>query len=72
MMTPPGLPKARLGAMQKAFDATMIDAGYRAKIKARKLDIEPKNAATVTRLINDTLAVSPQLLVKIKKAIGMK
>ncbi len=72
MMAPPGVPKARLAAMQKAFDATMNDAGYKTKIKARKLDIGPKNAAAVTRLINDTLAVSPQLLVKIKKAIGVK
>ncbi len=72
MMTPPGLPKARLAAFQNGFDKAMKNAGYKAKIKSKDLDVNPMNHTAVEKIIADTLAVSPQTVVKIKKAMGVK
>ena len=72
MMAPPGVPKDRLTALRAGFDAVMKDAPYRARIKAKQLDVNPKGHVQLTKIILDTLAVSPKMLVKIKKAIGVK
>ena len=72
MMTPPGLPKARLAAWQTGFDKTTDNAGYIAKLKAKDLDVNPVNHVAVEKIIADTLAVSPQTVTKIKKAMGVK
>ena len=72
MMTPPGLPKARLAAFQNGFDKTVKNAGYLAKIKSKDLDVTPMNHTGVEKIIADTLAVSPQTVAKIKKAMGVK
>ena len=72
MMTPPGLPKARLAAFQNGFDKTVKNAGYLAKIKSKDLDVTPLNHTGVEKIIADTLAVSPQTVAKIKKAMGVK
>ena len=72
MMTPPGLPKARLAAFQNGFDKTVNNAGYMAKLKSKDLDVNPMNHTGVEKIIADTLAVSPQTVSKIKKAMGVK
>jgi tripartite-type tricarboxylate transporter receptor subunit TctC len=72
MLTPPGLPKARLAAFQNGFDKTMKNAGYMAKVKSKDLDVNPINHTGVEKIIADTLAVSPQTVGKIKQAMGVK
>ncbi len=72
MMTPPGLPRARLAAWQTAFDKSIGNAGYMAKLKSKDLDVSPMNHTVVEKIIADTLAVSPQTVGKIKKAMGVK
>ena len=72
MMTPPGLPKARLAAFQNGFDKTMKNAGYLTKIKSKDLDVNPMNHTGVEKIIADTLAVSSQTVGQIKKAMGVK
>ena len=72
LMTPPGLPRARLAAFQNGFDKTMKNADYITKIKSKDLDVNPMNHTTVEKIIADTLAVSPQTVKKIKRAMGVK
>ena len=72
MLTPPGLPKARLAAFQNGFDKTMKNAGYMAKVKSKDLDVNPINHTGVEKIIADTLAVSPQTAGKIRQAMGVK
>jgi tripartite-type tricarboxylate transporter receptor subunit TctC len=72
MMTPPGLPKARLAAFQNGFDKTVKNAAYMDKLRSKGLDVSPMNHTEVEKIIADTLAVSSQTVQKIKKAMGVK
>jgi len=71
-ITPPNVPANRVAALRAAFDKTMGNAGYRAKVKARKLDLQPKTGAEVRRLIDKTLSATPETMKKIMAAMGMK
>ncbi len=50
-ITPVGVPKERLEALQKAFDATMKDPAFQAEMKKRKLDLSPTSGPQVKKLI---------------------
>jgi len=71
-ITPPGTPADRVAALRSAFDKTMADPAYRAKVKARNLDVQPKTGAEVRRLIDTTLSATPQTMKRIRAAMGVK
>ena len=71
MMLPPRVPQDRVAALRKAFDATMKDPAYLAGVKKHNFDIDPMTGAEVTRLIKDTLSLSPAMIAKAKVAMGM-
>lgn len=71
-ITPPGVPQARFAALREAFDKTVNDAEYRAKVKARKLDLQPGTGDEVARLIRATLDVTPDQVAQIRAAMGLK
>ena len=66
----PGVPAVRVAALRKAFDALMKDEAFLADAKKRKLEIGPRNAAQVTALVNKITSASPELVGRVKKAIG--
>jgi len=60
---PPGMPKARVAAMRKAFDDMMKDPAYLAEMKKRNLAItSPQTGAEVESYING-IAATPQRVV---------
>lgn len=71
-VTPPSVPASRVAALRKAFDATMADPAYVAKVRARKLDIQAKTGAQVDAIIRKTLSASPALIQRIKSAMKVK
>ena len=71
-LTPPGVPADRVAALRTAFDKTVKDPAYLAAVAGRKLDVKPVSGAEVTKLINDTLAVTPAQLNSIRAAMGLK
>ncbi len=71
-ITPPKVPSNRVAALRAAFDKSMANAGYQAKVKGRKLDLQPKTGAEVRRLIDKTLSATPETMKKIQAAMGMK
>jgi tripartite-type tricarboxylate transporter receptor subunit TctC len=71
-ITPPKVPSNRVAALRGAFDKSVANAGYQAKVKARKLDLRPKTGAEVRRLIDKTLAATPETMKKIQAAMGVK
>ena len=71
-MTPPSVPAARVAALRKAFDATMADQTYAAKVRARKLDLQPSTGAQVETIIRKTMSTSPALIKKVKAAMNAK
>jgi len=66
----PGVPAERVAALRKAFDALMKDPAFLADAEKRKLAIGPRNAAQVHALVNKLASASPDLLTRVKKAIG--
>jgi len=66
----PGVPADRVAALRKAFDALMKDPAFLADAKKRKLEIGPHNATQITALVNKISAASPELITRVKKAIG--
>ena len=71
-ITPPSVPSSRVAALRQAFDATMADPAYAAKVRSRKLDLRPKTGAQVDKIIRKTLSASPALIQKIKSAMKVK
>lgn len=71
-LTPPGVPADRVAALRTAFDKTMKDPAYLAAVAGRKLDVKPVSGDRVTKLVNDTLAVTPAQLKSIRAAMGLK
>ena len=66
----PGVPPERVAALRKAFDALMQDKAFLADIEKRKLSIDPYDAARVHTLVNKIVSASPELVGRVKKAIG--
>jgi tripartite-type tricarboxylate transporter receptor subunit TctC len=71
MAVGPGVPADRVAALRKAFDETMKDPGFLAEAAKRKLTIEPRNAEATTALVNKIAGASPELVARVKKAIGL-
>jgi tripartite-type tricarboxylate transporter receptor subunit TctC len=49
---PPGVPKDRVEALRRAFDATMKDPAYLAEAAKAKIDVNPLTGEQLTELIN--------------------
>lgn len=71
-ITPPGVPGERVAALRAAFDKAVKDPDYVKAVKSRKLDLQPVPGTSVTKLINETLAVTPAQLTQIRTAMGLK
>ncbi len=59
VMAPPGVPKDRIAALRKAFDATMKDPELLAEVGTRKMEIEPLTGDEVQALIDRNFTISP-------------
>jgi tripartite-type tricarboxylate transporter receptor subunit TctC len=68
----PAVPPERVAALRKAFDTLMQDEAFLADAKKRTLQINPHNAAWVTALVNRISSASPELIARVKKAIGQE
>jgi tripartite-type tricarboxylate transporter receptor subunit TctC len=66
----PGVPAPQVAALRKAFDALMRDEAFLADTNKRKLQIDPRNAAQTHALVSRLAAASPDLVTRVRKAIG--
>jgi tripartite-type tricarboxylate transporter receptor subunit TctC len=66
---PPNVPKDRLMAIRRAFDATMKDPAYLAEAKTQKMDVDPMTGEEMEKLIQSFYASSPELVQRLKVAI---
>ena len=64
------MPADRVAALRKAFDDLMKDPAFLADAKKRKLDIDPRDAAQAHALVKKITVASPELVTRVKKAIG--
>jgi tripartite-type tricarboxylate transporter receptor subunit TctC len=70
MAVAPGVPAARVAALRQAFEALMKDEAFLADAAKRQLDIHPRNAASTQALVEKIASASPELVARVKKAIG--
>jgi tripartite-type tricarboxylate transporter receptor subunit TctC len=70
MAVGPGVPADRVAALRKAFDDVMKDPAFLAEAAKRKLDIDPRPAAYPHALASKLASASPELVARVKTAIG--
>ncbi len=63
-VAPPGVPKARVNALRRAFDATAKDPKFLAEAKRRRLEIDPISGEEIQALLTK--------LYKIPKSVGQR
>ena len=68
-IAPPGVSAAHLAALRTAFMATMKDPEFVADAARMKLDVNPKDGATVAALIGRMYGSPPELVDKMRKAL---
>ena len=72
MAVGPGVPADRVAVLRKAFDDLMKDQAFLADAQKRNIDIDPRNAAHAQALANKLTSASPDLVARVKKAIGQE
>ena len=70
MAVGPKVPKDRVDALRKAFDALMQDKAFLAECEKRQLGISPRSAAQVQALVDKIITAPPELVERVKKATG--
>jgi tripartite-type tricarboxylate transporter receptor subunit TctC len=68
----PGVPMERVAVLRKAFDDLMQDKAFLADAEKRKLDIDPRNGTQAHAMVDKIAAASPDLVTRVKKAIGQE
>ena len=72
VVTNPGVPKERVAALRRAFDAAMRDPEFIAEAKQLNLEIDPKNGEELEQLVRDLLDTPPDVLKLVSTAIEVK
>jgi len=68
-IAPPEVPRERLTALRRAFDATMKDPAFLADAKTAKMDVDPMTGEEMQQLIADIYATKPALVARVKAAL---
>jgi tripartite-type tricarboxylate transporter receptor subunit TctC len=65
--TTPGVPKERVEALRKAFDATLQDAEFKTEADKQKMEINPMTGAELQQLIADLIDAPKDLLEEVRQ-----
>jgi tripartite-type tricarboxylate transporter receptor subunit TctC len=65
LSTTPGVPPERLNALRRAFDAMVKDPDFLAKMKERRMAIEPASGEELDRIARETASLPTSLLARI-------
>lgn len=71
-LAPPGMAKARVIALRKAFVSVSKDARFLKAIKRRRFPLDPVDGKTVQRLVNDIYNAPAELKARAKKVLTGK
>jgi tripartite-type tricarboxylate transporter receptor subunit TctC len=71
-LTTPEVPKERVEALRRAFDATMADAAFIAEAKTAGIDVRPLKADAVAKIANEILATPKALIERAADVRGRK
>ena len=71
-ITTQGVPKARVAALIKAFNATVKDPGFIATLARKKLKVKPAYSAELTSLVHSIINAPPAVIDKARSALSSK
>ncbi len=71
MLAPPGVPAARVTALEKAFMATLRDPEFVAAAKKIRFDINPISGSDIRKFVEATMKMKPSTIAKLRKALGL-
>jgi len=66
---PPDVPKARIGALRKAFMATMADAQFLADAKKTDIDIQPSPGEVVDKMWAEFTSTPQSIIARVKQVV---
>jgi tripartite-type tricarboxylate transporter receptor subunit TctC len=69
LLAPPGIPSDRLVALRRAFDAVVKDPGFVASAAKGKMDVKPVSGPELERIVKETIAASPSIIDRVRKAV---
>ena len=72
MVAPPGVPKDRLAALEKAYMATLNDPKFREDAGKQKFVINPVSGSELHAFIDKMMKMKPATIDKLKVATGRK
>ena len=61
-IAPPGVPRERASALQRAFAEMVRDGNFIAESKRRSLDVEPLSAEDVRKIVVDDMSMSTDVV----------
>jgi tripartite-type tricarboxylate transporter receptor subunit TctC len=67
---PPGTPKDRVGALQKAFMETMKDPEFLAETQKSQLDINPLPGNEVAKIVSSFFELKPDIVAKLAEILA--
>lgn len=67
--TSPGVPLPVVEALRRAFDATMQDPAYIAKMKQAGMDFDPATGEEMTRIVARTIGAPTSVIERYKEAV---
>jgi tripartite-type tricarboxylate transporter receptor subunit TctC len=70
--TTPNVPKDRVEALRRAFDATMKDPEFLAEAKKTNLTVGPLSGEELQKLVGEVAAIKPDILEKVRAAYVVK
>ena len=72
LTAPPGVPKDRIDALRKAFDAMVVDPKFIAEMKKRNYPINAKNWKGYRAIIEELVNTPKDIVNEARKAYGKK
>jgi tripartite-type tricarboxylate transporter receptor subunit TctC len=69
-VAPPNVPKDRVDALRRAFDATMKDKGFLEDAEKTHLEIDPVTGEDMEKLLKNAYASPPAVVDKVKAVLG--
>jgi tripartite-type tricarboxylate transporter receptor subunit TctC len=68
-LAPPGVPAARVAALQSAFESALRDPEFAADAKRSGIEFDLVTAAEVRELLERSAAASPEVIARVKKIL---
>lgn len=68
--TTPGVPAERVEALRRAFDKMTADPEFAAEFERAKVELNPKSGEELQKLVEELVAMPPDLLAKTKAVYG--